>query len=106
VPEWNLPHLSHIDQQSKVSATEARRRKECALASLREIQLAEIEGRLLRADQVEQLWSAAIVKIRTAVLAIPSRCALKFSNPREAEQIIRAECEAALRTLAKHDRGR
>jgi hypothetical protein len=84
--------------------TAERVRKERALASLRELQLAEIEGRLLRADQVEQFWSAAIVKIRAAVLAVPSKCALKFADPRQTETIIRAECEAALRSLAKHDR--
>src|SRR5215831_4967017 len=40
--------------------TEQRVRKERALASLRELQLAEAEGKLLKADQVEATWAGAI----------------------------------------------
>jgi hypothetical protein len=81
--------------------TEQRIRNEKALASLRELQLGEAEGKLLRADQVEQAWSAAIIKLRSAVLSIPSRCASQFADPRHAEQVIRRECELALKQIAR-----
>jgi hypothetical protein len=71
--------------------TEQRVRKERALASLRELQLAEAEGKLLRVDQVEQAWAGAITKLRNAVLAIPAGWTSQFAEPRHAEQVIRRE---------------
>ena len=53
--------------------TEQRIRKEKALAGLRELQLAEAEGKLLRTDHVEAAWAGTVIKLRNAVLAIPSR---------------------------------
>jgi DNA-binding NarL/FixJ family response regulator len=79
---------------------EQRIRKERALASMRELQLKQLEGGLLRADDVERKWSEAVIKLRTAVLAIPSRCASQFADPRHAEQVIRRECELALKQIA------
>jgi hypothetical protein len=64
--------------------------------------LAQLEGRLLDARQVETVWAAELVKVRDAVLAIPSRVAPQFSDPRHAETIVRRECEIALRTLSGH----
>jgi hypothetical protein len=56
---------------------------------------------MVRAKEVEEAWSAIVVRFRSAVMAIPSRCAAKFPDPHSAEAIIRAECELALRALAK-----
>jgi phage terminase Nu1 subunit (DNA packaging protein) len=82
--------------------TAERIRKEAALASLRELQLAEKRGRLLDAGQVEAAWSEQIGRIRAAVLRIPSRVALQFADPHRAEEIVRQECELVLRTLARN----
>jgi hypothetical protein len=49
-----MPHLSKADRTADVSASEARRRKEVALAGLRELQLRQAEGKLLSATQVDQ----------------------------------------------------
>jgi hypothetical protein len=75
--------------------TEQRIRKERALASMRELQLKQLEGKLLWADQVEQAWAGAIIRFRNPMLAIPSRCAGWLPDPRHAEAIIRAEVEIA-----------
>jgi hypothetical protein len=82
--------------------TAARVRKETALSKLRELQLAQLEGQLLDARQVEAVWAAELVKVRDAVLAIPSRVAPEFADARRAEAIVRRECEIALRTLSGH----
>jgi len=68
-----MPHLSKADRSAIVSTNEARRRKEVALASMRTLQLHQLEGKLIRVDQVEQAGAGAIIKLRTAVLAIPTR---------------------------------
>jgi hypothetical protein len=46
-----MPNLSKADQAAKVSQNEARRRKEVALAEIREMERDERAGRLLPADQ-------------------------------------------------------
>jgi phage terminase Nu1 subunit (DNA packaging protein) len=79
--------------------TRERTRKEAALASLRELQLAQAEGKLVKASEAARAWASAVVRLRQAVLAIPARCAARFADPRHAEALIRAECEAALRHL-------
>jgi hypothetical protein len=83
--------------------TEQRIRKEKALAGLRELQLRQAEGKLLSATQVEHAWSEAVIKMRNAMLAVPSRCAPRLSDPKHAEQVIRGEIEIALRQLCKAD---
>ena len=85
------------------SLTEQRIRKEKALAGLREMQLAEQAGLLLRADEVRATWAGAVIRLRNAVLAIPTRCAAQFADPRHAEAIIRRECELALKQLQAQD---
>jgi phage terminase Nu1 subunit (DNA packaging protein) len=83
--------------------TRQRVRKEKAMSGLRELQLAETAGLLVRAHEVEEAWSAIVVRFRSAVMQIPSRCAAKFPDPHFAEAVIRAECELALRSLAKRE---
>jgi hypothetical protein len=81
--------------------TEQRVRKERALASMRELQLHQLEGKLLWADQVEAACAGAIIKLSNAMLAIPSRYAFRFADQRHAEAIIRAEVEIALKQLKR-----
>ena len=59
------------DAESK-TLTAARIRKETALSQLRELQLAEREGKLLDAGQVEAQWAQMLVAIRDAVLRLPA----------------------------------
>ena len=66
---------------------------------MRELQLQQLQGSLLPAAAVEAVWSGAILRLRSAMLAIPSRCASRFADPRHAEAIIRAEVEIALKSL-------
>jgi hypothetical protein len=56
---------------------------------MRELQLQQLQGTLLPAAAVEAAWSGAIIRLRDAMLAIPSRCAGRFPDPRHAEAIIR-----------------
>lgn len=99
-----MPNLSKADKVARVSATEARRRKEVALARLREMEVAEKAGQLWPAEQVRSLWVQVAGKIRDAVLRIPDKCApavTAAADAREGRAILAAECEAILKTL--HD---
>jgi len=62
-----------IEAKESKSLTAERTRKEKALASLRELQLHELQGKLVRADQVEATWAKAMLMVRTGVLRIPTR---------------------------------
>jgi len=64
-----------------------------------ELQLAELQGTLIPIAIVEATWAGAVIRFRNAMLAIPSRCAGRFPDPRHAEAVIRAEVETALKQL-------
>jgi phage terminase Nu1 subunit (DNA packaging protein) len=51
----------------------ARRRKEIAVADLRELEVGAKSGRLVSVDDVLRDWSGTLRRIRAAVLAVPSR---------------------------------
>lgn len=59
----------------RISEQEARRRKEVALAELRQMEVAEKAGRLIDAQEVRERWSGVASRVRDAVLAIPDKCA-------------------------------
>ncbi len=99
-----MPHLSKADREAKISATEARRRKEVALARLRELELAERAKLLLPSNEVRSVWVVVAGKLRDAVLGIPDKLApavAAAADAREVRNILMQECEAILRTL--HD---
>jgi hypothetical protein len=75
----HTPKLSKADYRAKISQNEARRRKEVALATIREMEAAEKAGRLIPADQVEAAWAEIRNKIKGAVLRIPVNCAAKVA---------------------------
>jgi hypothetical protein len=80
--------------------TEQRIRKVKALATtMRELQLAQLEGTLVPIAAVEATWAGAVIRMRDAMLAVPVKCASRFPDPRHAEAIIRDEVEIALRQL-------
>ena len=82
---------------------DARRRKESALANLRQLQVAREEGQLVSAD-FEAAMAAMIGRARTRLLAIPSKLAAAVapeSNAAVCEKLIRAEIYQALSELAK-----
>ena len=97
-----MPKLSIADHRARVSQNEARRRKEVALAEIREAEAGEKAGRLLAADQVNAAWADTRTKIKGAVLRLPVKCATKMaavSDPREVRAVLQAECESILREL-------
>lgn len=98
-----MPKLSKADQAAKISATEARRRKEVALARLREMEVAQKAGLLLSASDVRDRWVTILAAVKTAVLRMPDKLAPQMAaaaDVREAHTILAGECEAILRELS------
>lgn len=95
-----MPNLSKADKQAKVSANEARRRKEVALARLREMEVAEKAGQLLSAQKVKDAWVKILAAVKTAVLRMPDKLAPQLAavtDAREARAMLQNECEAVLK---------
>lgn len=95
-----MANLSKADQAAKVSQNEARRRKEEALARLRELEVAQKEGRVISREDAASAMAKAMSIVRAAVLRIPSattRRVMAASDETEGREILTRECEAALR---------
>jgi hypothetical protein len=71
-----MPKLSKRDQKAKVSATEASRRKNVALAKLRELQLEREERKVLLA--AKHFIADAAVRERNRFLGFVPRLAVKL----------------------------
>jgi hypothetical protein len=98
-----MPTLSKKDKAAQCSQNEARRRKEVALAEIRELEAAEKSGRMVPVDQVEAAWGDIRAKIKGAVLRLPDKCAPQvaaISDPHEVRAALLTECEAILRNLS------
>ncbi len=99
-----MPKLSKSDQAAKISANEARRRKEVALARLREMEADEKAGKLISADRVKNAWVKILATVKAGVLRMPDKLAPQMgavSDAREARAALLIECEAVLKGI--HD---
>ena len=83
---------------------EAQARKETALASLRELQLAERRGALIQRETVESEWTSVCTTIRDAMLSLPSKLASRLAamtDELEITKYLRTEIRAELTRASK-----
>lgn len=95
-----MPTLSKADQRHRVSQNDARRRKEVALARLREMEADEKAKKLVPADAVKDAWVKILTAVKKGVLRLPDKLAAQLaatSDPKEARAILLSECEAVLK---------
>ena len=82
---------------------EARRRKEMAVAKLRELELEAARGDFVKLEDVRSDWAGLIGIFRSRLLALPSRLAsevVAVNNLREAENLLRDAIHDVLTELA------
>ncbi len=98
--ERTAPTVAPDDAQ--VSLADARRRKELALAELREIELAKERGSLIPVRDVELGWVRILTAARTRLLELPTRVkqAVPGLTPKDVETI-REIVREALTDLAE-----
>lgn len=96
-----MPKLSKADKKAKISQTEARRRKELALAEIREMERDQKRGSLLPATEVRKVWADRLGALKDRVLMLPDRLAARLANRPEAEVrgVLRDEIEECLRGI-------
>lgn len=82
------------------SLEQARRRKESALADLREMEAARRRGELVEAEKVRLRWASALAGIRDRILSVPDRIAAQLAGRDEytIRSLLREELEQALRS--------
>lgn len=100
--ETNPPEFA---EAAPWTTAEAQRRKECALAQLRELELATKYGELVKLVDIQPVWSRSVLAARSHILAIPTiaklRLQLSDAQTHELMQIIREQLTAA---AFHHDR--
>lgn len=96
-----MPKLSKADQAAKISTTEARRRKEVALAELRELEVRQRRGELLEAASVQRQWAGGLAVLRDRLLSLPDRLGAILAGRGEVEVrvLLRDALEEALRGI-------
>ena len=96
-----MPKLSKADQHAKISATEAERRRKCAMADIREMERDQKRGALLPAADVRKVWAERLGALKDRVLMLPDRLAARLANRPEVEVrgVLRDELEECLRGI-------
>lgn len=96
-----IPKLSPSDDGE--SMDQARRRKEVALANIKELDEQERRGELIQRDDAVQWVGSLVDEARSAFLATPRRLApvIYGKDIRQAEVIIRQEITRVLNKLAR-----
>ena len=96
-----MPKLSKADQHAKISATEAERRRKCAMADIREMERDQKRGALLPAADVRKVWAERLGALKDRVLMLPDRLGARLANRPEVEVrgVLRDELEECLRGI-------
>jgi phage terminase Nu1 subunit (DNA packaging protein) len=88
------------------SLESARRRKETALADLRQLEVQKRRGELLEAEAVAREWGDLCRTVRAGVLAVPSRIRQRVPSLRAQDvDVIDRELRDALAALVDADAG-
>ncbi len=94
------------DSNSDMSEGESIRRIRAAEARLKELQLAEQEGRLLPAEEVRRTWTGMILQVRNRFLALGDAICTQVaaeSDVLKCRRLIDDEVKDALTALSQSD---
>jgi hypothetical protein len=85
---------------------EASRRKEIAVANLKELELAEKKGRMVDAQDAARAWNEVAGKVQMSMLAIPDRIGRECEglSAREIREKLNTEIRRALMVVAEEVR--
>ncbi len=93
-------------QENQINLQKEVARLNKAKADHEERKVAILDGKLLPADKVEEVWSGMIMACRAKILPIPTKLALQLSmesDPVKVEEALREECDGALEELSEYD---
>jgi hypothetical protein len=82
--------------QGLPSLSQSRRKKEAALAAMRELELARRRGELVPVAEIEPVWSRIVLGIRASFLSFPSRAAQELGLSRDQAKVLARMIREAL----------
>lgn len=88
------------------SLEDAKTKKEWALAAMAEMELAEAQGKVVKASEVERKWSHIVLTIRSKLLSLPGRLSMLIDpslSVNERTAIIDNEIRTVLEELSKDE---
>jgi phage terminase Nu1 subunit (DNA packaging protein) len=107
VHRWHLDDrlssASRTRHAGRLDPTEQRARKDAALAEATELKNAEARGELIPRHVIHEFVTAAFGRVRTKLLALPSRLATQLSpamSPQKVRDLLTRGVHDALRELA------
>lgn len=103
---WQDRALSRAPEPEAGTLEDARRRKTEAEASLAEMELAREQGRMISVDDLEEMLSGPLYRLRAKLLNLPTKWAPALVGCRtiaEAQARLESSVEEAMRSLADDD---
>ena len=97
---------SEAEAKVELDRKTAEARLKAAKASMAELEQAELERKMHRAEDVKVIMEDLVYTIRSALLTLPARLAMDVSHadsPAECQTIIRKEVLEILKELANHE---
>ena len=97
-------HFKADNDKEKQSLLAEQTRKESAIASLKELELATAREEYISVQEVAQVYADELTNIRTRFLALPSKLApilLGYDDPRPVQKILLDEVNAILAELSQ-----
>lgn len=88
----------------KETLQEAKTRREIALAGLAELELQELEGQLIRIDEISKEYEKQLINLKQKLLAIPTKTAgllVGNSDINHVKSIIEDEIRTCLEEISK-----
>jgi len=99
--------LNRSEEGESFSAAKAR--KESALASLRELELAERKGQLLDREEVKQAVEGLVIQARETLMGVPSQVQDRLTGMTSAPaigELLEAEIRRALMAISQYEPGK
>lgn len=78
----------------------ARAQREAAMAKMAQIELAELQKRLVPSDQIKERWAKIITAAKNQLLRIPSELRLRKGVSNEIAELVESEIHRVLERLA------
>jgi hypothetical protein len=99
---------AEASQKERISLAKSRKliaeaNKEEVLAKIKQLELEKLEGSLVKATEIEEIWANLIANCTAKFNSIPAKLALELSGinkPEQIESILRSGIEEALSELS------
>lgn len=103
--QWRIAYERETLDGDKVTLSEAKRRKELALAQKAELDVAVQRGQLVKIEDLMLEFSDALTKVRASLISMPARLAgdLSHRSDTEVSKLLESDITTTLEHLSNYD---